>query len=464
MDTTGPSIAATKPAPRWSVLAPVVPRDAQQRPDWNAINISESGMFVSGAPLLKPGSVIDVDIVLPGAFGPSLEITSRVQVVWARAPADATRNRPSGMGMRFVAIDAPVHAELKSYLDELSTHQSNTPPRWSMVAAETPPPMRATSSAPLLVPATKVITEPALPVARRAAPAPAPPPPPAAELPRIVRKGDTLGRYTIVDRIGSGGMGDVYLAEHTTLGRKVALKRLQEQHVHDRAALRRFYDEARLVNQISHDNIVQMTDLVVGDDHVFIVMELLVGHTLSEELAKGKPMPLSRIKVIGQQLCGALDAVHHAGIVHRDLKPGNIMLVNRGGNADFVKLLDFGIAKLRADTFFEDQNTKVGEVVGTPGYMAPEQLMGEPVDTRSDIYSLGVVLFALVTGQLPFKATSWADMVVRQLRDAPKPPSAIVGSAVPKPLDNIILRCLDKNPNYRPASASQIGAVLQHLK
>lgn len=479
-------VATSKPAPRWSVLAPVVPRNATERPDWRAVNISETGMFVSGAPLLQPGSVFDVDIVLPGAYGPSLEITSRVQVVWSRGPADASRNRPTGMGMRFVDIQAPMQAELNAYLEELSNHQTNTQPQWSMVAVETPPPLKAVASPAVLLPSTKVVTEKAvavpvvlqtrpivapLPGATPPPPPPAtapiaarPPPPPPVALPRVIKKGDTLGRYTIVDRIGSGGMGDVFLAQHTTLGRKVALKLLQEQHVHDRAALRRFYDEARLVNQISHDNIVEITDLVVGDDHTFIVMELLQGHTLSDELGRGGPMPLSRIKVIGDQLCGALDAVHRAGIVHRDLKPQNIMLIARGKNPDFVKLLDFGIAKLRQDAVFDGTQTKAGEVVGTPGFIAPEHLLGEPVDSRSDIYSLGVILYAMVTGQMPFQAASWAEMMMAQVTRSPRPPSAAVGSAIPKPLENIIMRCLDKNPNNRPANAMSIATVLMHLK
>ncbi len=465
------SITSVKPAPRWSVLAPVMPRAAIERPDWSAINISETGMFVSGAPLLRPGSVVDVDIVLPGAFGPSLEITSRVQVVWTRAPTDSTRNRPAGMGMRFLGIDARVQADLKAYLDELSMHQSNAQPRWSMVAVETPQPLPVASSFIGLPPPSEALTAKAitlpvpLPVASVVAPnaaaATAPPPPPEASRP--VQKGDELGRYTIVDRIGSGGMGDVFLAQHTMLGRRVALKLLKDQHVHDHAALRRFYDEARLVNQISHDNIVQITDLVVGEEHVFIVMELLVGQTLSEDIRQNGPLPLSRIVVIGKQLCGALDAVHRAGIVHRDLKPQNVMLVQHAGSPDFVKLLDFGIAKLRKGAALDGPRTLVGEVVGTPGYMAPEQLLGEAVDARSDIYSLGVVLFVMLTGQLPFKASGWAEMLLRQVKEAPQPPSAALGRALPRALDNMVVRCLDRNPNNRPASASAVATVLQHL-
>ncbi|MEZ0312077.1 MAG: protein kinase [Myxococcota bacterium] len=441
MDETGTRFASLKAAPRCSVLAPVVPRNAAQRPSWSTVNISETGLFVSGVPLLRPGAEVDVDIVLPSTLGPSLEITSRVQVVWTRERSESSRNRPPGMGMRFLGIDPRLQAELKAYVAELSTQQGGSRPRNPMAARETPPPPPFEASTP--------------PVAV--------PPPPPREVSRTVKKGDTLGRYTILDRIGAGGMGEVFLAQHTALGRRVAVKVLKDEHAHDPAALRRFYDEARLVNQISHDNIVQITDLVVGEDHAFIVMELLVGPNLSQELLRKGPLPLSRIVVIGQQLCSALDAVHRAGIVHRDLKLQNIMLVNLAGTPDFVKLLDFGIAKLRRGAPVDRPQTVAGEVVGSPGFMAPEQLMGEPVDARTDIYSLGVVMFAMLTGQLPFKASGWAEMIVRQIQDTPRPPSTVAGIAVPKTLDNMVVRCLDRNPNNRPGSALAIATVLQHL-
>jgi tRNA A-37 threonylcarbamoyl transferase component Bud32 len=439
VEETGTRFASIKAAPRWSVLAPVVQRAAPKPANWSTLNISETGMFVSGVPLLRPGAEVDVSIVLPSDEGPNLEITSRVQVVWTRQRAESSRTRPPGMGMRFLGIDAKTEAALKAYLAQLPTSQNTTPA--PTAAVETPPPA---------------------PVEVRAIPIAAPPPP-AREVARAVQKGDKLGAYTIVDRIGAGGMGDVYLAEHTLLGRRVALKLLKDEHVHDRVALRRFYDEARLVNQISHDNIVQITDLVVGDDQVFIVMELLVGTNLSQELLRNGPMPLSRIKAIGKQLCSALDAVHQAGIVHRDLKPQNIMLVRYAGTPDFVKLLDFGIAKLRRGAELDGPRTLAGEVIGSPGYMAPEQLLGEPVDARTDIYSLGVVLFAMITGQLPFKASGWAEMILRQIQDAPRAPSTVTDKKVPKALDNIVVRCLDKNPNNRPGTASAIATVLQHL-
>ncbi len=379
-----------KPATRWSVLAPVVPRTPTLRPEWNTINISETGMFVSGAPLLRPGSVVDVNIML----AESLEITSRVEVVWIRGFPDSTRNRPAGMGMRFLGIDPIMEAALKAYLARLPSHQS-------------------------IQPMPKTVVD-------------APPPPP--DLPRAIQKGDKLGRYAIVERIGSGGSGDVFLAEHQLLGRRVALKLLKDEHVHDRAAVRRFCDEARLVNQISHDNIVQITDLVVDDDHVFVVMELLVGQNLSEVLSRSGPLPLSRIVSIGQQLCGALEAVHRAGVVHRNLKPQNVMLVRHSLSPDFAKLLDFGIATLRRGTTMDAPRSLAGTV--TPGFMAPEQLAGEPVDARADIYSLGGVLYAMMTA---------------------------VGKGVPKALDNVVGRCLDRNPNNRPSSAMEISAVLQQL-
>lgn len=410
-------ITSEKPAPRWSVLAPVTLQAAPERLDWHATNISATGMFVSGDLLLDAGSELDVSILLPGGPKGTCAIASRVEVVWSRDAANASPNRPAGMGMRFLDIDAPMERELSAYLAELEAQQTK----------------RKTS-----VPKAS-------------------PPPPPVELSRDVKKGETMGRYSILDLIGTGGMGDVFLAEHKTLGRRVALKRLQEQHVHDRAAVRRFYDEARLVNQISHENIVEMTDLVVGDDHVFIVMELLEGRTIHDAIGREAPMPLSRIARIALQLCDALDACHRSGIVHRDLKPANIMLVNRLGNPDYVKLLDFGIAKLREET----SEGAPGQVAGTPGFMAPEQLLGNPVDTRADLYSLGVVLFAMLTAQMPFVAAKPMDMMLAQVRDKPRTPSEVLGRPVPPELEALIMRCLERNPQNRPSSVTEIAAVLR---
>lgn len=419
------SVRSDIPAPRWTVRAPVSLLAMPQSPRWRTLNVSASGMFLTGPMLLEAGTELDVVVALPVAFGETLDLKCRVEVVWKRDPADASPSRPSGMGVRFLRVDPRAIAK---YLGALAAYRNK----------KNPPPAPVNPSSAITVIPT-------------ASPAPMPPP-------RQLQPGEQLGRYTIVNRLGQGGTGDVYLAEHTSLGRRVALKRLQEQHLQDRSAVRRFYDEARLVNQIQHDNIVQITDLVVSDAHTFIVMELLAGRTLEQELAPRSPLALSRIRSIGAQLCAALAAVHRAGIVHRDLKPGNIMLVNRRSTPDFVKLLDFGIAKLRDESHEGPRGPE--QVIGTPGFMAPEQLLGQPVDALADVYSLGVVLFAMLTGQTPFTAPTPMEVMLRQVRENPIAPSTMTTHPIPAALEAAVLRCLERDPTKRPPHISAVADAL----
>ena len=263
--------------------------------------------------------------------------------------------------------------------------------------------------------------------------------------------GQTLGSYTIISLLGEGGMGRVYLAEHIKLGRKVALKLLRPEYAVKRDAVRRFFQEAKAVNRIGHENIVDITDLLELDEgYTFIIMELLQGEDLADvQRGSDSPMPLHRAMRISLQVCDALVAAHKVGVVHRDLKPDNIYIVNTETKRDFVKLLDFGVAKLfnQEDDGFQ---TAVGSVIGTPAYMSPEQATGIPVDNRSDIYSLGAIMYEVFTGHPVFRAKSFGEFVVKHMNDEPIPPRDLADAPkIPAALEMVILRCLEKDPDRR---------------
>jgi serine/threonine-protein kinase len=272
--------------------------------------------------------------------------------------------------------------------------------------------------------------------------------------------GQTLGSYRVLSLIGEGGMGRVYHAEHVLLGRKVALKLLRPEYAVKRDAVSRFFKEAQSVNKIGHENIVDITDFVeLESGETFIIMELLQGDDLAEIQRKGDgPMPLHRAMQIALQVCDALEAAHRMEIVHRDLKPDNIFIVNTATKRDFVKLLDFGVAKLLGEpTDSDGWHTAAGSVIGTPAYMSPEQASGIPVDARSDIYSLGAILYELFTGHPVFRAKSFGEYVVKHMNDDPIPPRDLANAPkIPASLEQVILRCLEKDPNKRYQSVNEL--------
>jgi len=280
--------------------------------------------------------------------------------------------------------------------------------------------------------------------------------------------GEVLGSYRLLALIGRGGMGRVYLAEHVKLGRKVALKLLRPDYAARRESVRRFFQEARAVNTIRHRNIVDVTDLVdLGDGRVFIIMELLSGANLGELMRREGPLPLHRAIGILMQVCDALEAAHREGIVHRDLKPDNIFILDREGERDTVKLLDFGVAKLLYSASVDGDpslHTVEGAVVGTPAYMSPEQAAGSSVDHRSDIYSLGAIMYELFTGQRVFEAKSFGEFVLKHLQEIPVPPRDLRPAAnVPPALESVILRCLEKKPENRYKSVAELRADLMKI-
>ncbi len=280
--------------------------------------------------------------------------------------------------------------------------------------------------------------------------------------------GAVLGSYRLLRRIGEGGMGEVFLAQHTRLGRKVALKLLRPELAGSPDALRRFFAEARAVNAISHENIVEITDFAENDEgDSYYIMELLSGASLATVLRDEGVLPLVRTHGIASQIAGALAVVHDAGIVHRDLKPENVFLIERGGNRDFVKLLDFGIAKLAArDPLAGQGSTQAGVILGTPEYMSPEQAAGEHVDHRADIYAFGVLLYEMVTGTRPFEARSLGELLLKHASAEPVAPSRRRGPprVVPHDLDALVLECLAKDPAARPATMRDVAHRLRALR
>jgi serine/threonine-protein kinase len=276
------------------------------------------------------------------------------------------------------------------------------------------------------------------------------------------RVGQLLGSYRVLDVVGSGGMGCVYRAEHIRLGRLVALKVLHEQHARRRDAALRLFQEARAASQIRHRNIVDVIDwLELDGGTVCIVMEYLRGPSLAELVGAPARLPVTRALDLAAQIAEALDAAHAAGIIHRDLKPDNVVVLP----GDHVKLLDFGVAKLTEDRGDETPLTAAGQVLGTPAYMSPEQATGGEVDARTDIYSLGAILYESLTGQLPFEGHSFDEFAFKHLAVSPPPPSATPGGRGLDPrIDALVMRCLEKRPADRVATAFELRAELLALR
>ncbi|WP_043433310.1 serine/threonine-protein kinase [Cystobacter fuscus] len=273
--------------------------------------------------------------------------------------------------------------------------------------------------------------------------------------------GDILGSYQLERLLGEGSMGQVFQARHVRLGRQVALKVLRSTYAHDGNFVRRFFQEAHAVNQINHEHIVEIFDFVEDPaaGHVYCVMELLRGQSLSE-LLREERLGLARIRRIMVQVCAALSAAHQLGVVHRDIKPDNLFIAHKSGQPDFVKVLDFGVAKLL--TAEGVNGTLDGTIIGTPTYMSPEQAAGLPVDARADIYAVGTVLYELLAGQPPFVAPNFGQLMVKILTESPPelPTHTPAGDAIPPELAAITLRCLSKEPEGRPAQLAEVITAL----
>ncbi len=256
--------------------------------------------------------------------------------------------------------------------------------------------------------------------------------------------GATVGSFRVVRALGRGGMGTVYLAEHPVIGSRVAIKFLHESMAASPELVARFYDEARAVNRIGHENIVGIFDLsMLPPNRYYIVMEYLDGDALSALVRRGSFQPGEALAIL-LQLCDALQCAHERGVVHRDLKPDNVFVLRRRG-APFVKLLDFGIAKLRDAP--PGAQTAAGMIVGTPEYMAPEQCENRPIDARTDVYALGVMAYQMFAGVLPFTGTI-TQLLLAHVHEEPRPPRSVNG-LLPPALEDAILRALRKRPEDR---------------
>jgi hypothetical protein len=286
-----------------------------------------------------------------------------------------------------------------------------------------------------------------------------------ADTGRAYPVGTILGSYRLLQQIGAGGMGRVFVAEHVRLGRKVALKVLRSEYSGNIEAVKRFFAEARAVNCINHENIIEVSDFIENPNGAsFYIMELLRGTELRMLQDQEGVLPLPRALNIALQVCRGVGAAHQAGVIHRDLKPDNIFLIQRDGRRHFVKLLDFGVAKLNNSTLDAASTfkTSAGIVVGTPDYMAPEQALGHTVDHRCDVYSLGVILFEMVAGRRPFVARSAREVMVQHMTAEPPRPSTLnPAHGVPVELENLILDCLRKEPHERPATIRDVEQRLQ---
>jgi serine/threonine-protein kinase len=269
-----------------------------------------------------------------------------------------------------------------------------------------------------------------------------------------------VGRYRLEEEIGRGGMGVVFRGIDTMMERPVAVKLLKASAAAEHPTTQRFLHEAKNAARIQHEHVIQVFDVGKSESgEPFFVMELVAGVSLAVLLQTEKQVPAARAVHIGGQICEALHAAHRAGIIHRDLKLANVLLIEREGQGDFVKLIDFGISRASD----RSRNlTNAGETIGTIGYMAPEQLLHEPVDARTDVYAFGVLLYRLLTGRSLFREGSAASLARDHLSSVPVAPHLRAPEAsIPEALSEVVLRCLEKRPRDRYASARAVGSALR---
>jgi serine/threonine protein kinase len=266
--------------------------------------------------------------------------------------------------------------------------------------------------------------------------------------------------YKIISLIGMGGMSAVYKAKHEFLEKIVAIKLLHEHLVTQVGSLKRFQQEAKAISHLSHPNIVGVHEFgLLNEGQPYLIMDYLEGESLSDRLKRTGPMSSERSTEIFVQICDALDHAHEKGIIHRDLKPSNVMLVKNGGNEDYVKIVDFGIAKLMPHAELEGQRlTQTGEVFGSPVYMSPEQCMGQPLDVRSDIYSMGCVMYETLSGQPPYIGQNIMETMYMRLSD--KPPAFVPELKVPPQLEEIIMVTLAQEPADRYQTMKELKEEL----
>lgn len=268
------------------------------------------------------------------------------------------------------------------------------------------------------------------------------------------------GRYRLDSLIGEGGMGDVYRATHIHLDTQFAVKLLKPEFVANQTAIKRFRREAMAAGRINHQNAVRVTDFGVTPDHiVYLVMELVEGQSLRDLIGESGKMNYLRVVNIVRQVCGAVEAAHQSGVIHRDLKPDNI-LIEAAQGVECVKVLDFGIAKLRETNRTDSFLTQAGMIIGTPQYMSPEQCQGKQLDPRSDVYSIGILMYEMLSGEVPFDGETTLQVVYNQLHLPPRPLTEL-SPQIPVLLARVVLRALAKEPEKRQSSALELSDELK---
>lgn len=268
-------------------------------------------------------------------------------------------------------------------------------------------------------------------------------------------------KYYLEERLGSGGMGKVYRARHLSMDRPVAIKFLHTRFSEDDAARQRLLTEARAAVALRHSNAVSVTDFgQTVEGWVYIVMELLEGRTLREILSREAPLETARATSIMLQASDAVGAAHQAGIIHRDLKPSNILVTQSADQPAVVKVFDFGIAKFVAGN--DDEASELAQsnsVIGTPRYMSPEQHSGHELTPATDVYSLGVILYEMLTGMVPFSGSTHAEIAEKHINNTPHSPREVV-AAIPEDVERIVLHALEKQPSDRPPNAAEFHSEL----
>ena len=277
------------------------------------------------------------------------------------------------------------------------------------------------------------------------------------------------GKYRILARLGEGGMAYVYKAHHELLDELRALKVIKPELARDAEFMSRFKNEAIMARKLNHPNAVRVDDLDIAEDGLpFIAMELVVGDTLKTLVQRAGPLPVSLVVDVATHVCDALDSAHKLGLIHRDIKPENIVLIGQREGPPIAKILDFGISRLREETSGMKGLTQTGMVIGTPEYMSPEQALGkrgDDIDGRSDLYSLGIVMYRMLTGELPFKAETTVEMILQHLRTPPIAPHLSKPElAIPVAVSSIVMKALEKDREKRFANGAEMVAALKKAR
>jgi serine/threonine-protein kinase len=282
---------------------------------------------------------------------------------------------------------------------------------------------------------------------------------------RTVHQAKRLGNYLIREEIGRGGMGQVFIAHHALMCRPTALKVLRNTEENHQSAAARFEREVRLSSTLTHPNTITIYDFGRTSDNTFYyAMEYLQGMDLQRVVARFGPLPAARAVPILTQVCGSLAEAHERNIIHRDIKPSNIFLTQRGGLYDFVKVLDFGVAKqIQKDA--GPELTQPGVSVGTPRYFAPEAIRGSgAIDARADIYNVGGVAYWILTGHETFESSSKIELIINHAKTRPKRPSEVSEIPIPSELDDIVMKCLEKDPDDRFQTVAELEAALRAIR